>query len=451
MDPLSVAVNILTLITVAGKTAQGLERLIAVHDAPRELFAVLSEVCRHWYLCEVASRRWLTDWQITALRLLLGTVETSLKSVQDSTNPSVLEACRNIAAIRSHLLTVFLALDDLVETKLRKQSAAWGIHRTQVAKVSWLRYASDMRRLLADLRAQTALLSTAMTALNVIQTGSLSSGGPTPSVTFTIQGLSIATSPPADNAEQVPLALQLEQMLKRLSLASPGNGGSPVPQRIEDGQETTAPEEEARGDDEEGEPSFVPTAPGTSGTDGRDETSHAEPSQVVALRATTSTSTCPRFCHCQCHVYTRVRTPKWAKDVFGSIILQSNTALTLARKPCNYLGCRRSGSVAAQFTYYAPAWVWMRAVHVTAARQSVFGLGASVSFSFPRRTPRARIWQLIFVGSVDGVREELETGRASIYDIDAEGESILHVRITFCPHFCLVAVRLTAVYSMPVE
>jgi len=43
-DPLSIVVNAATLLTIAGKTAQGLEKLLALRDAPKELRAVLNEV-----------------------------------------------------------------------------------------------------------------------------------------------------------------------------------------------------------------------------------------------------------------------------------------------------------------------------------------------------------------------------------------------------------------------
>jgi hypothetical protein len=47
MDPLSIAASVLAVLTAAGKTAQGLERLVALKDASKDLICVVNEVCTY--------------------------------------------------------------------------------------------------------------------------------------------------------------------------------------------------------------------------------------------------------------------------------------------------------------------------------------------------------------------------------------------------------------------
>jgi hypothetical protein len=46
MDPLSTAASILAVLSAAGATAKGLEKLWALKDAPKDLWAVMNEVSR---------------------------------------------------------------------------------------------------------------------------------------------------------------------------------------------------------------------------------------------------------------------------------------------------------------------------------------------------------------------------------------------------------------------
>jgi len=148
---------------------------------------------------------------------------------------------------------------------------------------------------------------------------------------------------------------------------------------------------------------------------------------IVATPVKHNSKPCQRNCHCQCHVSTQVCTPKWAKDLLGSLIIRSNTTLLLNRKPCNYLGCGKSNRAIARFAYYAPMRLWNRAVYASVSRQAAFGMGVSISFAFPRLTPNKKIWVFIQEGMIDEVRSQIEHGAASIYDVGEDGESLLHV------------------------
>jgi len=46
MDPLSITAGVLALLGAARKTFQGLEKLLALKDAPRELVVIVNEVSR---------------------------------------------------------------------------------------------------------------------------------------------------------------------------------------------------------------------------------------------------------------------------------------------------------------------------------------------------------------------------------------------------------------------
>jgi hypothetical protein len=150
---------------------------------------------------------------------------------------------------------------------------------------------------------------------------------------------------------------------------------------------------------------------------------------TMRVTASLSTEKCDRFCQCQCHVRNQIRTPRWAKGILGAVTFQSNSTVLLNRRPCNLPAlCRRSGKPSAQFTYYAPSWVLARAFHFTVMRHEITGISASIAVKIPRIiTGPSIIWQLISTGSVGKIQEAFSKGLTSIYDVDNDGESLLHV------------------------
>jgi hypothetical protein len=61
-------------------------------------------------------------------------------------------------------------------------------------------------------------------------------------------------------------------------------------------------------------------------------------------------------------------------------------------------------------------------------RHEITGISASIAVKIPRIiTGPSIIWQLISTGSVGKIQEAFSKGLTSIYDVDNDGESLLHV------------------------
>lgn len=97
-------------------------------------------------------------------------------------------------------------------------------------------------------------------------------------------------------------------------------------------------------------------------------------SSFVRVVGSLSVARCERFCPCQCHMRSSIRTPEWTRNLLGSMVLHSNTSVSLNRRPCNEPLCKRSGDASIQVSYIAPAWWFLGRVGVQVKAQSIRGL-----------------------------------------------------------------------------
>jgi len=235
-------------------------------------------------------------------------------------------------------------------------------------------------------------------------------------ITLAVQDISVfnvENQQKITTTESQPLHIQLDQVL-RLSTQSQSSS-NPVPELSSMVLSQKPPPSEPLVTKSWESPSAI--------------SNHQHSTTTVCVTTSLSTEKCDRFCQCQCHVRNQIKTPRWAKGIFGAMSFQSNSTVLLNRRPCNLPAlCRRSGKTSAQFTYYAPSWVLSRAFHFTVMRHEVTGISASVAVKVPRIiTGPSIIWQLISTGSVQKIQEAFTKGLASIYDVSDDGESLLHV------------------------
>lgn len=152
-------------------------------------------------------------------------------------------------------------------------------------------------------------------------------------------------------------------------------------------------------------------------------------STFLSITGTLGLESCRRFCPCQCHITRHFQTPQWAKNVFGSIAVYGNGSILLGRRPCNKKFCGRSGATSNQFTYTAPAWMFLKSFCIQSKAQGVQGLNSSWTIRTPRLIPdNALVWQLVDTGRFSDFRDYFSLGLSSPYDVDENGESLMHVR-----------------------
>jgi hypothetical protein len=119
-----------------------------------------------------------------------------------------------------------------------------------------------------------------------------------------------------------------------------------------------------------------------------------------------SVEECERFCPCQCHIHSQLRTPKWVKALLGSFTWQTNRFTQLSRPSCNYCLRRKSREIYIQVSYFAPSWAFLGALSLRAARLSLRRSNVLIPISMPRVIPYTdAVWSAIQVGNLVEIRK----------------------------------------------
>jgi hypothetical protein len=69
------------------------------------------------------------------------------------------------------------------------------------------------------------------------------------------------------------------------------------------------------------------------------------------------------------------------------------------------------------------------AFYISASKDDLGGMGGSLAFKMPREVDYTLAWPLVAAGSEERLLDMFCKGQASIYDVDKDGESLLHVGI----------------------
>ncbi len=96
---------------------------------------------------------------------------------------------------------------------------------------------------------------------------------------------------------------------------------------------------------------------------------------------------CARYCACQCHSTSSVRTPSWAQTIIGSMVLRYNGAVTVGGNICNKQDCLSGSSRSVRVGCTFPKWLLATcAVSLSASWGSPTNVGASLYITVPRYT-----------------------------------------------------------------
>ena len=158
-------------------------------------------------------------------------------------------------------------------------------------------------------------------------------------------------------------------------------------------------------------------------------------SSVMQVRAIIMSQRCPSGCRCQCHSRMTVRSPPWLRSVFGQLLWDYNSSISM--KSCDYPCCRKSLGKH-HFTYYFPTWLVSRAVVASATLCDLSGASARISVSIPLVIPEEdhMIWSLVIAGNLEQLRNLLTQENNLIHVRNQWGQSILHVSMIW-PSFRL--------------
>ena len=140
-----------------------------------------------------------------------------------------------------------------------------------------------------------------------------------------------------------------------------------------------------------------------------------------------------KLCTCRCHSVRRLETAPWASSLVGSLFI-GYSGLPLPFTPkieCNQSDCQRNPRSLIKVAWYFPSW-WPLAGNVLHFIDQWTPLdGHDITIKLPRVVPpSADIFILAQKGHVDGIRQLIRQGKASVFDISAsEGRSALHVSL----------------------
>lgn len=134
---------------------------------------------------------------------------------------------------------------------------------------------------------------------------------------------------------------------------------------------------------------------------------------------------CSRSCSCICHRTSQFRAPSFLTTTLGYLVLTSR-GTSFISKTCTERMCKRKARFSASMSYRFPPWLVARAIFLSfsSSPRNIIS-----SLTTMRLLPgSARVFAVISSGAIDELRSMFQKGQASIYDIDEQNWTLLHVR-----------------------
>lgn len=145
---------------------------------------------------------------------------------------------------------------------------------------------------------------------------------------------------------------------------------------------------------------------------------------------------CLKDCQCQCHLRSVIRSPRLLSNYLGNIVLGfSNLPWAFSRfLQCNEQTCRRMRSLETEVKYVLPSW-FSSAVANFKIDLSVRFLPLNIHVRALNVIPYdSPILVCTQEGDHEGIMRLLQSGTASLYDVDPYGLGLLYVSSCFLPY-----------------
>ncbi|MCJ1401216.1 hypothetical protein MMC11_004428 [Xylographa trunciseda] len=369
MDPLSLTVNVVAVVTVVVQAARCIDRLKAIRNLPDEYRLLLQEVSHiHEVLSECSSLDIHDHWACTAkASLLLAHVQRAGQTLE--------------------------ALERTIEANVGGSSPRDEIKAFWAGLVRGKEQLARFREELRDIRLAVTTAMTAMTSSAVARIEkSVQEVAHSQSHLLQLIQLFTADSDRLDEEEEhlppyvafAPSAshfpTSVEKMTRKISQASgrqletPRTSSSLVPANLQDVQ--------------------------------------------------ASKDACVAWCSCKCHERHSLRTAQVITNLLGNLSV-TFYGLPLLAKPCDQHSCRRRQTAALRVTYRFPTALVQR---VLAMSMSFADLrGPEMKVKLPRMVDwTSPIWGPAIDGNTALIRDLFARGEASPWDMNPIGGSVLH-------------------------
>ena len=394
MDPLSVTASVLTILGVAGQVTKGIAKVRALHHAPAELSSLINEV--------------------SDLRAVLSQVASFSNQLEE-------ERLRGpVVALKSHLsraMDQLHALDNLINAKLLKVRADG---TTKMSRTAWVRLKSDVEVIQRELRNIRVNIGT---ALGVVTSW-----------------VALHTDVAAYLNIQISRSTMARVELKVVEISG---------QLIDQQQLTTAMLTEIAARIRENchtgrwpISTDNPLFPISSIAQPREHQVSQNITQqnlprdhgtICIKTAIRSDGSCKSWCSCCCHAQQSVRSSRALRNLIG-LLFVGYSGVPILTPPCNEKTCHKRASPLVHVSYYFPTWFLSRIVNVTAAFNTFNGL--QLNLNVPRMVGWAHpLWRFAPCNDVASIQTLFSKDLASPFDVNAYGQSALHVRC-LCPFRC---------------
>ena len=399
MDPFSLTVGILTLLSAGGTIGKTLNKIITL-KAPDVLHALNNEVVDLQIVVKDVSNLLEQHSEITKAAPI-----SSICFALDKSKRTLL----NLESLIAYELTTTTGKDN----ELRLDRSAW------------FRLEPKVLRLKNEIRDDRVRLSV---ALNILSSStSLGISAQIRQLRFTVESVNIETG--AARGELVSQMQDLASLVQG-SLVSSTRQES-VYGAFHNGQRTAAAPD--TNELSQNVPNCVSQKTGPLSTN-LALTRQPAPQGYNALQMATPKSfkitgkSCHVNCRCFCHKKGSLKSPKFLTTILGSIMVGYKAIPGLAQK-CNDSSCKGQ-STNITYTYAFPEWFISRVVYFNFKNEQLKGPELCL------RVVRVRAYDAnIFIASQDD-REELAlehnkrlllAGEASVLDVNPNGESLLSV------------------------
>ena len=145
----------------------------------------------------------------------------------------------------------------------------------------------------------------------------------------------------------------------------------------------------------------------------------------IKARARTFRVSCRPWCSCACHKQRTFRYPDWLRAAIGGLFV-GYTGIPIFTPSCSEKTCHQRSVSSIEVTYHFPNWFLSRVLSLNLRISTL--AGPELIIRMPRMvnwtTP---LWQKSQIGDLQAVQLLFGDGRASPYDVNAYGQSSLHV------------------------
>lgn len=398
MDPVSLTASVASIIGVLSIVGKGLEKLYRLRQAPEQVLALLNEI---------------SDFRAVLLNL-----KEIIEGLHLEDGNLQYARRRNDLRISSSQLTMYmetatnqlLELEKLIEYRILVPFGAQG-QKPPIMRLRWARAGQEIKEFQRGLNEIKGKIHMTLSTLTTSQVSQVRLG------LYSVEAMvsQVRDQQRELSAVNMNILRDVQQAVAQREVKS-GDGEQALLQSSTRTQESTLQETTAR-DTPKTPQSNMPRQKQNNNT----IRSSSTKLDVLQINTTYACRlTCDARCSCVCHRRRGVQTPSFLQKSIGSLFVGYGGGLVQTPK-CDEPRCSRPSQRSTQITYYFLMWCISYAIAATIR-------GPQVSLTALRvRHSEELAFLYAQEDDWDRLSKLFDEGLASSFDVDQDGQSILHV------------------------